>query len=228
MQIAALLCLAAAANAAAVLPLESSVVKSDRVGDNFSYSIHQNHGYAVSPDVKSVVQSVVPSVEVKQHQVVPSTYVAAQPAVVSYAHQPVVPSVEVKQHQVVPSSYVGVHPVVPYAQQSYVPYEVKSHVVPASTAYIAQQPVVSVAEQVVPASTAYLAQQPVVQVKSQFVSPVQVKSQFVSPVQVKATEYKSVVPVVSSYVQPYVSSVYPYATYGSVSYPVVKADKYVK
>ncbi|KAJ9601229.1 hypothetical protein L9F63_000609 [Diploptera punctata] len=81
--IAALLCLAAATNAAAVLPLESSVVKSDRVGDNFSYSIHQNHGYAVSPDVKQVV----PSVEVKEHQVVPTAYVAQPASVVPYAQQ---------------------------------------------------------------------------------------------------------------------------------------------
>ncbi|PSN44421.1 hypothetical protein C0J52_16459 [Blattella germanica] len=222
--IAVVLCLAAVANAASVYPLESSVVKSDRVGDNFSYSIHQNHGYAVSSDVKQVVPAATP-------------YVAQQP-VVSVASP-----VEVKQH-VVPAAttYVAQQPaVVSVAQQHVVPVDFKQHVVPAATTYVAQQPaVVSVAQQPVVSVAA-----PAVEVKHHYTG-----HQVVAPVEVQTTELKHVVPAtayvaakpttyyatspVKSYVKNYVSAAavpvaqyYPYAAYpyAAYAYPYVNSEK---
>ncbi|XP_069701796.1 uncharacterized protein [Periplaneta americana] len=184
--IAAILCLAAAANAASVFPVESSVVKSDRVGDNFSYSIHQNQGYAA---VDSGVAAVYPY-EVKTDKV--KDVVSAATYVAPAEYKQIVPVAPIEVKHVVPVSPVEVKAteykhVVPLGATEY------KHVVPISPVEIK--------------ATEYKHVVPI--------SPVEIKATEykqvvpVSPVEVKATEYKQVVPAgtyLSSPVKSYVKS----------------------
>ncbi|PNF14891.1 hypothetical protein B7P43_G05143 [Cryptotermes secundus] len=119
--VATILSLVAAASAAAVLPVESSVVKSDRVGDSFSYSIHQNQGYAVG-GVPSLYPYEFRGDKVKQ--VVPATAYMAP--------------VELKS-----TEYKHVVPVAPFEEYKHVvpvsPIQLKSTVLPAAT-YVSAEP----------------------------------------------------------------------------------------
>lgn len=184
--VAAILSLVAAANAAAVLPLESSVVKSDRVGDSFSYSIHQNQGYAVG-GVPSLYPYEVRSDKVKQ--VVPATaYVAP---------------VEVKS-----TEYKHVLPVAPFEEYKHVvpvsPIQLKSTVLPAST-YISAEPLNSVEiKSYVQPAAAVLATSPV-----RNVGYIQPSPAYVSPA--ITYSHDSAVPLTyGTNVYPYASYSYPF------------------
>lgn len=104
-----------------MLPVESSVVKSDRVGDSFSYSIHQNQGYAVG-GVPSLYPYEVKSDKVKQ--VVPATAYVSPVEVKSTEYKHVVPVAPLEE-------YKHVFPVSPI--------QLKSTVLPAAT-YISAEP----------------------------------------------------------------------------------------
>jgi hypothetical protein len=202
-QIAAILCVVAAANAAAVLPVESSVVKSDRVGDSFSYSIHQNQGYAVG-DVSSLYPYEVKSDKIKQ--LVPATaYVApmeVKPAEVKHV-LPVTPLDEYKQAvQLAPiqlksavlpaATYMSAEPLKSYVQPAYVSplksVELKSFVQPPTTV-IATSPLKNVG---------------IVHPSSAYISPAVTYS------------HDAAVPIT------YAANIYPYAAW---SYPLIKQEK---
>jgi hypothetical protein len=206
-QIATILCLVAAANAASVLPVESSVVKSDRVGDSFSYSIHQNQGYAVG-DVASLYPYEVKGDKIKQ--VVPATaYVAP---------------VELK-----PTELKHVLPVGPFDDYKQVlpltPIQLKSPVLPAGTYMSAEQlKNIELKSYVQPA---YVAPLKTVELKS-FVQPqttvftttpvknvgfIQPSTGYVSPI---TYSHDPAVPIT------YGANVYPYGTW---SYPIMKQEK---
>ena len=207
-QIATILCLVVAANAASVLPVESSVVKSDRVGDSFSYSIHQNQGYDVG-DVASLYPYEVKGDKIKQ--VVPATaYVAP---------------VEVK-----PTELKHVLPVGPLEEYKQVlpvsPIQLKSTVLPAAT-YMSAEPLKNIEFKGYVQPT-YVSPLKGVELKS-FVQPpttvfttapvknvgfIQPSTAYVSP----AITYSPdpAVPVT------YGANVYPYTTW---SYPIMKPEK---
>jgi hypothetical protein len=188
--------------------VESSVVKSDRVGDNFSYSIHQNHGYTVS-DVPAIYPYEVKSDKIRQ--VVPAaSYVAP---------------VEVKS-----TEYKHVLPVTPLEEFKHVvpvsPIQLKSAVVPAAT-YVSAEPLKNI-ELKSNVQPAYVAPLKSFEVKS-YVQP---GTTVLTASPVKSVSY--IHP--SAYVSPaityshdaagvpitYGTNVYPYATY---SYPLIKPEK---
>lgn len=207
-QIATILCLVAAANAAAVLPVESSVVKSDRVGDSFSYSIHQNQGYAVG-DVASLYPYEVKGDKIKQ--IVPATaYVAP---------------VDVK-----PTELKHVLPIGPLEEYKQVlpvsPIQLKSTVLPAGT-YMSAEPLKNI-ELKSYVQPAYVAPLKGVELKS-FVHPpttvfttapvknvgfIQPSTAYVSPA--ITYTHDPAVPIT------YGANVYPYGTW---SYPIMKPEK---
>ena len=197
-QIVAILCVVAAASAAAVLPVESSVVKSDRVGDSFSYSIHQNQGYAVG-DVASLYPYEVKSDKIKQ--IVPATaYVTpmeVKPAEVKHV-LPVTPLDEYKQalplgpiqlkSAVLPAAtYMSAEALKSYVQPAYVS-PLKSFVQPPTTV-IATSPLKNVG---------------IVHPSSAYISPAVTYS------------HDAAVPIT------YAANIYPYAAW---SYPLIKQDK---
>jgi hypothetical protein len=144
LQVSAILSLVVAANAAAaVLPVESSVVKSDRIGDSFSYSIHQNQGYALG-GATSLYPYEVKGDKVKQ--VIPATAYVAPVELKSteYKHLlPVAPLEEYKhlvpvsplqlKSAVLPdATYISAEPLKSYVQSTYVS-PLKGYMQPATT-----------------------------------------------------------------------------------------------
>nr|AGM32682.1 hypothetical protein [Coptotermes formosanus] len=206
--IATILCLVAAANAAAVLPVESSVVKSDRVGDSFSYSIHQNQGYAVG-DVPSLYPYEVKSDKIKQ--VVPATAYVAPVEVQSTEFKHVVPVAPLEGYkQLLPVSPIQLKStVLPGATyMSAEPLknpELKSYVQPA---YVTPLKGVDL-KSVIQPSTTIIAASPVKNVG--FIQP---SPAYVSPA--ITYSHDPAVPIT------YGANVYPYATW---SYPLIKPEK---
>lgn len=203
LQIATILCLVAAANAAAVLPVETSVVKSDRVGDSFSYSILQNQGYALG-DLAAVYPYEIKSDKMKQ--VVPATAYAAPVEVKSTDYKHVLPvapldeykhifpvsPIQMKSTVLSPATYLSAEPIKNielnrYVQPTYVSplknFEVRSYVQPATTV-VAASPLKNVG--------------------------------YVQPSPAFGYTHDAAVPI------SYGASFYPYATY---SYPLVKPEK---
>jgi hypothetical protein len=177
--------------------VESSVVKSDRVGDSFSYSILQNQGYALG-GVPSVYPYEVRTDKVKQG--IPATaYVAPE-----YKHVvPVAPLEEYKH--IVPVS----------------PFQLKSTVLPAAT-YISAEPLKNI-ELKSFAQPAYFGQlksyvQPAATVLAtspvRNVGYIQSSPAYVSPA--VTYSHDAAVPIT------YGSNLYPYASY---SYPIIKQEK---
>jgi len=210
-QIATILCLVAAANAAAVLPVESSVVKSDRVGDSFSYSIHQNQGYAVG-DVASLYPYEVKVDKIKQ--VVPATaYVGpvdVKPTELKHV-LPIAPLEEYKQ--VLPVSPIQIKStVLPGATymsaESLKNIELKGYVQPA---YVTPFKGAELKSFVQPQTTVF-ATAPVKNVG--FIQPIQPSTAYVSPA--ITYTHDPAVPIT------YGANVYPYATW---SYPIMKPEK---
>jgi hypothetical protein len=165
--------------------VESSLVKSDRVGDSFSYSIHQNQGYTVG-GVPSLYPYEVRSDKVKQ--VVPATaYVAP---------------LEVKS-----AEYKHLLPVAPFEDYKHVPVspiQLKSTVLPAAT-YLSAEPLksVEIKSYVQPAATV-LATSPV-----RNVGYIQPSPAYISPA--ITYSHDAAVPITyGSNVYPYASYSYPF------------------
>lgn len=203
LQIATILCLAAAANAAAVLPVETSVVKSDRMGDNFSYSIHQNQGYALS-DLADVYPYEVKGDKIKQ--VVPATAYVAPVGVKSTEYKQVVPVAQYEEYKhVVPVSPIQlkstVLPGATYVSAEQLKnLELKSYVQPA---YVAPAKGFEFKSYVQPTTTVVAA------------SPVRSVG-YIQPSPAISYSHDAALPI------SYGASFYPYATY---SYPIVKPEK---
>lgn len=184
------------------------MVKSERVGDSFSYSIHQNQGYAVG-GIPSLYPYEVRSDKVKQ--VVPATaYVAP---------------VEVKS-----TEFKHVVPVAPFEEYKHVvpvsPIQLKSSILPAAT-YISAEPLKNI-ELKSYAQPSYVGPLKTVELKS-YVQPattvlatspirnvglIQPSPAYVSPA--ITYSHDGAVPIT------YGSNVYPYAGY---SYPIFKQEK---
>lgn len=201
LQIATILCLAASANAAAVLPVETSVVKSDRVGDNFSYSILQNQGYALS-DIPAVYPYEVKSDKIKQG--IPATAYVSPVEVKSTEYKHVLPVTPLE----------GLKHVVPVS-----PIQLKSTVLPAAT-YVSAEPFKNI-ELKSYVQPAYVAPLKSFEVKS-YVQPT---TTVVAASPVKSVGYIQPSPAISyshdvAVPISYGASVYPYATY---NYPIVKS-----
>lgn len=207
LQVTAILSLVVAANAAAVLPVESSVVKSDRVGDSFSYSIHQNQGYAVG-GATSLYPYEVKSDKVKH--VIPATAYVAPVELKSTEYKQLLPVAPLEEYKhVVPVSPLqlksAVLPAATYlSAEPLKNIELKSYVQPT---YVAPLKNVEVKSYVQPAATV-LATSPV-----RNVGYIQPSPAYVSPALTYSQD--AAVPIT------YGSNIYPYASY---AYPFIKPE----
>jgi hypothetical protein len=188
--------------------VESSVVKSDRVGDSFSYSIHQNQGYALG-GASSLYPYEVRSDKVKQ--VIPATAYVSPVEVKSTEYKQVLPVAPLEGYKhVVPVSPIqlksAVLPATTYVSAEPLKnIELKSFVQPA---YVTPLKSVEVKSYVQPAATV-LATSPV-----KNVGYIQPSPAYISPA--LTYSHEDAVPIT------YGSNIYPYASY---SYPLIKPEK---
>jgi len=135
--VVALLALVAVASAGVVSPVaygyapasyltrspahDSAVIKSDRLGGNFAYSVAESHAYAQpTPIVQQVTSPVAVSYSAPavQYASAPAVQYAAAPAAVQYAAAPSVQYSAAPAVQYAATQYAGV-PAVQYAATQY-------------------------------------------------------------------------------------------------------------